>query len=129
MASLTLCCQPVSFITSSPSLGHVTPLMGDGCHPTKDSRVMALILTSRWCTITCHFQSVCSAPEQIDDAKRKNMKWSSIRRRYVHYNLPQFGSYVERMQHVIPYGPVQVSIFSCALFICLEPFKTTPKIT
>lgn len=57
--------QPASYITSSPSLGHVTPLMGDGCLPTKDSWVMALILTSRRGKITCHSQSVCCKPEQI----------------------------------------------------------------
>lgn len=65
VASLTLCCQPASYITSSPSLGHVTPLTGDGCLPPKDSWVMALILISRRGTIACHSQSVCCKREQM----------------------------------------------------------------
>lgn len=65
VGSFTLCCKPASYITSSPSLGHVTPLMGDGCLPPKDSRVMAFVLTLRWGTITCHSQSVCCKPEEM----------------------------------------------------------------
>lgn len=65
VVSLTLCCQPASYIISSPSLGHVTPLRGDGCLPTKDSWVMAPILTSRRGKITRHSQYVCCRPEQM----------------------------------------------------------------
>ncbi len=65
VANLTLCCQAASYITSSPSLGHVTPLTRDGCLPPKDGRVMALIQTSRRSTITCHSQSVCREAGQM----------------------------------------------------------------
>lgn len=65
VVSLTLCCQTASYIISSPSLGHVMPLTGDGCLPTKDGWVMAPILTSRRGKITRHSQSVCCRPEQM----------------------------------------------------------------
>ena len=76
--AFTLCCQPTSFITSSPSLGHVMPLTGDGCLPPKDSWVMALVLTSRrGGAITCHPGSARCESERRDNAKRKSERGPS----------------------------------------------------
>lgn len=47
VTTFTLCCQPASYVTSSPSLGHVMPLMSDGCLLAKDGWLMAPNLTER----------------------------------------------------------------------------------
>lgn len=95
VAGFTLCWQPASSITSSPSLGHVMPLTGDGCLQPKDSWVMALILYI-WGTITCHSQSVCCMPEQIDKKKEEEVEFQS-EGRDAHHGITRFNSKVERI--------------------------------
>lgn len=71
VAILTLCCQPASYITPSPSLGHVTSLTGDGCPPTKDSWVMVLILTSRKGQKSPVILNLCTVNQSRCGRKRK----------------------------------------------------------
>lgn len=73
VSSLTLCCQPASFITPSPSLGHAMPLTGDGCLLFKDIWVMVPIQTSRRDGNPCHSLSVLYRAKW----KRKTMQQAS----------------------------------------------------
>lgn len=84
--TFTLCSQPASYITSSPSLGHVMPLMSDGCLLGKDGWLMAPILTERGVKkVTSHSGSMCYKPVQMETG----CSGASSDKRHTYYSFSQ----------------------------------------